>query len=376
MTTLTETIIDFADSHTTLYYLGASPPQTAPLPFGTAEGYYGLYQTIAAPVPISFNSVTQGHPATLLLKLSLAYRKNKYWKLYLSSGQHDIYHERVWESIIPIETSLIPRIEFITDSRFKFKVSPLPRVMLYPFGWSSWLSLRLTEPHTLQDLSALFKYVFAEKAFRINPDPTVPNSQTSTYSLRDVFDYMAQGVRTDAFGGNKTKDFDSQEITAVTTILRKYGGSLSLGALNDTIKEQILRIVKPEGPYPKAQFSDYIFKRAPDELLEYIVMNDCKRFVWLEHLLRPQESNYALLRCYHNNTFHSLVHARQLLDLLVISGKQKTLSKPLSELVENTINILENPNYMNASLKKFLQTYDVVGSIERIKKSSQGEKDN
>ncbi len=377
MATLTETVIDLADCHTTLYYffpLGAKPSQPAPLTLGTAQGYCDLYGTVAAPAPTNYDSLTQGSPPTLLSKLSPAYRNNKYWKRYLLSGQHDIYQEKVWENLIPIEATLLQRVEFIDDGSFYLSISPVPRVLLYPFGWSAWLSLRITKPHSLEDLSKLVRHIFAEKAFRIISNPALPNAEPQSYTLQGVFDYIAQGVRADAFGGNKTKDFDSQDITAVTTVLKKHGGSLSLGSLSTIAEEHILRIVNPEGPSSKKQLPDYIFRRDPKEMREYIVMNDFKRFVWLEHLLQPEGRSYEHLRCYHNNTFHSLVQARQLLGLLTASGKQKTMSSPLSELIENAANALENPNYTNASLKEFLQNPAVINSIESLKKMNQSDK--
>ncbi|HEX9961528.1 MAG TPA: hypothetical protein VGB00_11380 [Pyrinomonadaceae bacterium] len=374
MTTLTETIIDLADSHTTLYYLGAnSAEQPAPLMLGNAQDYRSLYKTVAAFAPVNYNSVARDTSATILSKFSPAYRKNKYWARYLWGAPPATYHEWAWEYFIPIEISLIPRVEFILDSRFEFKVSPVPRILLYPFGWVAWLSLLLTGPHTLADLSAFMSHIFTEKAFHIIPNLGSSSESSERYSLKDVFDYIAQGTRIDAFGANKTRDFNSQDTIAVVTVLRKYGGALSLKALSHATENDLLKIVNPSGPATSGQFSDYIFQRDTREICEYIVMNDCKRFMWIESLLQPMIRRYEHLRCYHNNTFHSLVQARKLSDLLIISDKQKTLSGSLSELVENAVNILENPNYMNASLKDFLRTPKVINSINSIKKRYQKE---
>lgn len=376
MTTLTETALDLADCHTTFYYLGAKPPLTAPMPLGTVEDYGGLYQTVAAPARVTYSDVTGGNSGSLMVKLSPVYRNSKYWRRYLGSGEYDLYHESAWDSIMPIEVSLSTRVEFIPNVRFNFKVSPVPRVLLYPFGWSAWLSLRLTGDHTLGELSAFLQHIFAAKAFHLGPDPAPPDQQPSAYTLREVFSHVARGVRVDAFGGNKTKDFDSQEMIAVTTVLGKHGGSLSLGALKPAVQEEILRIVKPEGPAPKEPLLDYVFRRSEDELREYVVMNDHKRFIWLEHLLVPEGRNYEHLRCYHNNTFHSLIQARNLLELLVMAGKQKTISDPLVGLVQTAIGYLESPNYKNASLREFLKDTAITNAIKKLKKSDKSEEGN
>jgi hypothetical protein len=380
-TTLTETLLDLADCHTTLYYLGATtPPQdAAPLPLGTAQAYGGLYQTVAAaaPAPKAFSDVSgSGAPGGIMVKLSPVYRNNKYWRRYLGSGDYDLYHESAWESIIPIEVSLSLRVGFIPDARFNFKVSLIPRVLLYPFGWSAWLSLRVTGKHTLGELSSLVQHIFTAKAFRLDPDPAPPDKQPAAYFLREVFNVIARGVRDDAFGGNKTKDFDSQETISVTTVLGKHGGSPSLGALKPAVQEEILRIVKPEGPAPKGQLLDYVYRRSEEDLLEYLVMSDHKRFIWLEHLLVPIERNRDHLLCYHNNTFHSLMQFRQLLDLLVMAGKQKSISDPLGELVQTAIRNLESPNYANASVKEFLKNPAVAGAINKLKKTDKSGKGN
>jgi hypothetical protein len=385
MTTLTETIIDLADCHTTLYYLGAKPPQVAALPLGTAESYCGLYKTVAAPARVTYSDVSGGNPGRLLMKLSPVYRDNNYWEWYLGSRELDIYHEYAWDNIIPIEASIATRIEFIADARFNFNVSPIPRVLLYPFGWSACLSLRLTGAHTPEELSAFVQHVFTAKAFHLEPDPAPPGQPPSAHSLRDLFDHVAQGVRNDAFGGNK-KDNDSQQIIAVTTVLGKHGGGLALGGLSVPMQEQILRLVKPEGPAPKEPFLKYIFRRSEDEDEEYVVHNDQKRFIWLKHLLKAEDRNYDHLRCYHNNTFRSLVQARHFFELLGMAGKQKSMSDPLQELVQTAINNLEITKendelvwpgiYQNASLREFLQDPAIAKAIKKVKKPAQSDKDD
>jgi hypothetical protein len=149
---------------------------------------------------------------------------------------------------VPIEVTLKLRIEVVLDTRFNFAVKPIPRVLLYPFGWSTWISLLLVGEHTLAELAEFLPYIFSEKVFKTSNDSVTPATGHPVLSLRHLFDRVANGMRTDAFGGKETKDFDSQDTVVVTTVLAKHGGSLSLGALSTAEKIYLQRIVKPEGP--------------------------------------------------------------------------------------------------------------------------------
>jgi hypothetical protein len=352
MLTLTDTMVELADCHTTLYYLDA--PQQGPLPLGTSASYNQLYATVGAPNRVTYDGVA-GHAGVLLDKLTPFFKKNNYWNRFFASSQVAIYPDLAWDFALPILCSLKLRINFIADAKFKFQVRPMPSVLLYPFGWSARVSLRLVGPHTVDNLAAFNQHIFDNKCFHINPDPAPGPKGPATFSLPEVFDHIAEGVRTDAFGGLKTRDFSPNDAVIVTTVFAKNGGTLKSGGLGDAQQKVLLRIVKPDGPPLAGKVQDYVHDVDPPKV-KYVVMHNYGRFIWMEDLLNPVDRNYQHLRCYHNNSFNSLVQARHLYQLLTQSAGLKALPAPVSELTDKAVAALATPSlyYENASLRQFL----------------------
>jgi hypothetical protein len=366
MLTLTDTMVELADCHTTLYYLEA--PQPGPLPLGTSASYNQLYATVGAPARVTYDAVA-GHAGVLLEKLRPFFKKNNYWNRFFASGQITAYPNFAWDFALPILCSLKARINFIANAKFKFQVRPLPSVLLYPFGWSARLSLRLLGPHSVDDLAAFNQHIFDNKAFHIDPDPApVPGGGPSTFSLPEVFDHIADAVRIDAFGGLKTKDFGPNDPVIVTTVLAKKGGTLKPGGLGNAQQKVLLRIVKPDGPPLTGKIQDYLHELDPN--VKYVVMDNYGRFIWMEDLLNPVDRNYQHLRCYHNNTFNSLVQARHLFQLLTQAAMLKALPPPVAELTDKAVAALATPSlfYENASLRQFLRDPAVSDARNKMAK--------
>lgn len=349
--TLTEAMVEVADCHTTLYHLGSSAPPKAPLPLGTATSYGALYAQVAAPKAVTYADVT-GKPATILNKLSPIYRKNDYWNFFFANEDIEAYPTLAWDFLVPILCSVNIRVEFAQHNKFSFTVSPLLSVLLYPFGWSNWLSLRVKGEFTLQNLADFNVSLFAEKSFRVAGS----SGKAATVSVRELFAQISDRVRVDAFGGNQTKDFAPNERVVVTTILAKYGGSLTLNGMDAKNVQALLRVVKPEGSLPAGKLMDYVHRLQPSDQEKYVVMNNYGRFVWLEDRLAPVDRNYQHLRCYHNNTFNSLLHGRHLYQLLVQAVNLNRLPVSLAQLANTANDNLVSPSnyYENASLRAFL----------------------
>jgi hypothetical protein len=156
----------------------------------------------------------------------------------------------------------------------------------------------------------------------------------------------------------------------VTTILEKHGGSLTLNGLSASEATALLRIVKPEGPPPAGKLTDHVRRVQPIDEEKYVLMNDFGRFVWLEDRLNPIDRNYQHLRCYHNNTFNSLLHARHLYQLLTRVVNLKTLPASLGELTDKAGANLASPSdyYENASLRQFLLDESVTEVRKKMEK--------
>jgi hypothetical protein len=369
MTTLTETAIELADCHTTLYYLGAKAPQPATLPLGTEEDYNAFYKKVATPARVTYEDIS-GQAGTILGKLSVVYKKNTYWNSFFGTGQLEAYPGLAWKFILPVSCSLKARITFIPDARFKFKVRLIPRALVYPCGWSTWVSLLLNGPHTLEDLAAFNQQLFDGKPFRLDRDPALAPLPPSSYSLSQLFEHVADGVRKDVFGAIKAKDFAPRDAVVVTTVRAKHGGILSIDGLNKDQEGQLLRIVKPDGPPLQGAAKDYAYRFERNSSLKYMVIDNYGRFTWMDDLLQPVDRNYQHLCCYHNNTFFSLVQARHLYQLLTQAARLKTLSNPLAELTDMADENLSSPSYYyeNASLRAFLRATAVADARKKMEK--------
>jgi hypothetical protein len=101
-----------------------------------------------------------------------------------------------------------------------------------------------------------------------------------------------------------------------------------------------------------------------------MLVKDYSSFTWMEHRLIPGELNRQKLRCYHQNTFRLLVHARHLLTLMNSAVKQKKKPVRLIELVTSAIEFFEEPKFSNASFFVFLQDPAISKAIERAKRWS------
>jgi len=208
------------------------------------------------------------------------------------------------------------------------------------------------------------------------------DSPAKDLSLRSFFAHLAEGVRNDAFGGAETNDQDFQHISIVTTVLAKRRATYSLDGVSDGDEKLILQIVKPEGPSPKGTLKDYALPRKSGQPTEYVVTNDHNSFIWMENLLDPVDRNHQHLRCYHNNTFHSMIQARHLYELLLRADEVHSSSG--TDLIKIAIEDLKAParadnrissdNYCNLNLVKFLESPLVVNArtaaAEKIKKTS------
>jgi len=354
MTSLTDTIVELADRHTTLYHF-SEPPNPAILPLNDPEKYCELHATLAAEKRVPYSKLNGGKPGTILDELSPAYQNHNYWKWYLGSKDYESYPDRAWQNLLPIRARLSASVSFELNADLPFAVRPIPRILLYPFGWSTCVSLRLLGVYRISELSSFLQRVMAEKAFGIGDGPPL--------SLSQFFVEIARGVRADAFGKNKTRDQESSEPFVVTTVMAKHGGSPAVGPLSFEDQTHMLRLVRPAGPLSGQPFEKHVFQWPNAKGLKYVLFDDAGRFNWLEHRLVPEGRNRQALHCYHNNSFQTLVQADHFLALLNVAGKQKVLTDKLFDVVQTARTYLKTPTFKNASLRAFLSRADVQEAL-------------
>ena len=359
MVTLTETLIDIADRHTTLFYLGAAPPAGAPLPLGDETSYSELHRRVAAPSRTQYGDVAGGKAPAILGRLQAPYVDNRYWHRFLGSSTVETYPDNAWPQQLPVIAALTKRVAYVPDPGLSARVSPFPHVMLYPFGWSTWMSLRLTGDHTLSQLSAFLQRIFAGQAFRDEA------GAGAAFSLPTFFKDVARGVRADAFGGNKTRDRDPPEMAVVVTVLGKHGGSPALGALGAGERQELLRIARPYGPPPNDPFTDRVYRLLPGNDLEYVVHDTHGRFIWVERLLEPIDWKHRHLGCYHKNSFTSLVHAWHQHGLLDEVVGRRPLTPLAYEMAQYAAGALGSPRYKCASLVQYLREPEVTAAVTK-----------
>jgi hypothetical protein len=348
MVTLTQTVFDVADCNITLHSLSAGA-DGAPLPFSSAETYNELYQKIAT-AKVSYADVV-GKPGEILDVLRSAYSSNKFWQRYLGSRDEETYAEEAWQRIVPIVGTLNQKVEVVLPAGMNLQVSPVPRALLFPFGWSTWISFRIVGNHSLEELAALSEHLTDGAAYQLN------GNAAATLTLTQLFDVVGKGVRNDAYGGKNAAAFNPQDVLGVTAVLTKHGGSPSLGALTADQAAALKRIVRSAGA-AQAQTLAVPLPRGESQLLDFVLHDGLWWFLWAEHRLLPFGRNAHRLRCYHNNTFRSLLHAWLQQTFLDRAIRTKPWTPALTDLVERALLLLATPTYKNFSLLAFLERKD------------------
>jgi hypothetical protein len=387
MTTLTKTRIEIADRHTSLCFLNKNGTTPGPLGFGGSSQYRDLYKKIAAAGLANYSDLA-GKQGAILDKLCSRlpedpYKPLKYWLWYMGRGPE---LGEVWAEAIPVLATLNRRIDIQLPPGFPAKVKILPQVLLYPFGWSTWVSVLISGEHTLDDLSALVVHIFQQSPFS---SPLYAKPLTLSAHL----DFVANGIRTDAFAGAATKDRKDVGLALVITVLEKHGGAPDLRALGVAGEQQLRSLVVPTGPASGKSFENLVFhfrsKDDPNYDLNYLVTDQLGRFVWMENLLRPEDKNQMKLECYHHNSFRALVQAWHFYGLIK-SGSEDGLFQqwkkskkkaapanneeqeddPLASLMTTAFRRLDNFGYQNASLRAFLEADSIKKQIEASRKKA------
>jgi hypothetical protein len=360
-TTLTETRIEIADRHTTLYHLRRRRPLDKPLPLGDASGYKKLYARVVEMQRAEYGALA-GRTGTVLDKIFPVYSGAKYWRRYLGCQPDESV---VWEGALPLCATIKQRVEITVPYGFDAKLSPLLQVLLYPFGWSTWISIRITGEHSIEDLVSITVHLLNEESFQLS-------GAKGPLRLSALFGLVSEGIRADAFGGRKTHDYEASEFAIVDTVLAKHGGGPALGALGEEEQGQLMYLVRPTGGRSRRSFDQLVFRFQPKEELDYdlnyMIADKLGRFIWMEKLLKPEGRNHQWLSCYHNNSFMALVQAWHFEGLLSSSMKEQYKSPRLQELMTNALDRLKQPPFENASQMAFLQLESVQRLIEPSQK--------
>jgi hypothetical protein len=355
------TRIEIADFHTTLSYFNKTPPDASALPLGTPSSYVELYKQVVNELEgLEYLEASGGKAGRVFLQLKPFFSADKFWRRYLETGQVYMYPDIVWEYQVPLKVGLSPRVEYIPDPHFAFKVSPILTVVLFPFGWSTWLSLLITGDHDLISLSSFIQNIFQGAVFKLSENPTA-------HGLERLFEFIAEGTRSDAFAGPATKERSGLDFYITVTVLAKQRGSLSSGGLSVDEQRALQRIVRPTGLQGSSAFQKQIHElntESGEPLLNFMCADDFGRFTWYYQRLIGEKRDLRHLECYHNNIFRSFLLAFHQVRLLELALRQRKPLKPeLRSLIGNAIYMLKDPAYRNKSLKLLLEREDVQETL-------------
>jgi hypothetical protein len=358
-------MVGVADCHTTLYYL-ANPPAAAALPFASESDYNALHENLGTAAR-KLEDLRSGYSAKMLKDITPAYKNNKYWRKATGLDDLATYWMSAWSNLLPLQCSLLEKIE-IESGGLNVKVRPKPSVLLYPFGWSTQVNIRLTGEHSLETLSKFVVYLAKDKCIRVLAKD---GTKSNLLSLPEYFSRVAIGVRADAFGNNQTGDKSAKDLIYVTTVLQKTGFSPTSNPDEDE-KTVMLRIISPEGALPSGSLSDYLYQRNSQEPRDFVLFRKNGRFIWTEDLLdTADQQNRIRLECRHHNSLRTMAHAQHLCDLIkrVLPNpvnSKSGLSNPLLALISEAANQLSSPGYENASLIAFLKAEEAQSAIKKV----------
>lgn len=362
-----KTRVEIADFHTTLSYFDKTQQDAGVLPLGTQSSYGDLYQRVCVqPRGLEYREASGGKAGKVFLRLEPFFTYDNFWIRYLETREYSMYPLLAWEYQVPLQVSLSSRVEYIPDPRFPCKVSPIITVVLFPFGWSTWLSLLVTGDHDLMSLSSFVEHVFNDMAFKLSGNP-------AELRLERLFKSIATGTMSDAFKGRATRERTILESLVTVTVLGKQRGTLASGGLSPKAEQALQRIVRPTGVPGYSAFQKQVhklnIKPEDDPLYHFMFTDDFGRFTWYRRLLEGNKWDLKHLECYHNNIFRSFLLAFHQIRLLESALRvRKELQPELHRLVEYAVYNLKDPTYRNKSLKYLFEREDVKKTLAAANK--------
>ncbi|MCX6006676.1 MAG: hypothetical protein NTZ34_05375 [Chloroflexi bacterium] len=354
-----QTRIDIADFHTTLYFLQGTSGVASNLGIDTPQAYESLYRAIAETkdAGYSYQEAISGNQGKVFDRLHSVY--SKFWQKYLHYGDERTFTKYAWEGFIPIRVSLQPKLSFDPIFQPECKVSPVPKVILFPFGWSNWLSLLVNGKHSLSSLASMVTNIFNQPVF------TFPGAK-GPVKLQDWFDYVADGTCCDAFGGYDAV-YHKQELLVTVTVLVRGTGFLSTGRLSTTSDLPALQDLVCSIPgLDSKRIRDQIYKIQGN--LNFVVWDDYGCFIWFYKLMdTADKGNYRRLNCYHRNTFQALMlgwHQVKLLEEALFRIKGAPVSG-LEGLLQGAVTTLMHPPYVSAGVHPLIKGAEVKAIATR-----------
>jgi len=357
-----KTRIEIGDFHINIDNFLQEPYIIPPLNVFTPDSYSTFCESLmeAGTTGLDYQKVSNGRQGKIVKKFYMYYKSDSFWRKCAPGFSNNNYAWKAWSSFIPVKTTISTRIVYAPENREQYKVSVAPKVFLFPFGWSTWLSFFVAGPHDLQDLSVLVKSIFNDPVF------IASHSQTPL-GLNSIWTDIASKIHDDIFGGEERYIRNPDETFVITTVMGKGAGSLSCRALDpDTDQPALHGIIDPWSSAVSKISQENIYVRKNESVFDFLVRDKRGFFNWQYHLMDGQKINNNKLDCYHRNTFISLMLAKLQVELLKtkIENREKFIPE-FDTILENALVTLKDKPYKNASLLFFLGTDDIKTLLEK-----------
>ncbi len=234
-----------------------------------------------------------GKKGRVLKTLRSAYTNEKFWANYLDGRDPENYHECGWSHFLPVIARIVPDIRFSVPKDAAYKVSVMPRIVLFPTGWCVWLGLQIDGPHSLDDLQALMESVLERH------ENVFVQDSTTSISL-NAFWVLTEDAGNEAFGD--VKDPRSNPTTFVmTSVLIGEEEEINIDELGEF--EAALQTLVGHDHVADCHIG--LQGGPPDR--NFFLAHDYNYFLWCEHLLLSDKWSLSDLHCYHSNTVRSLL---------------------------------------------------------------------
>lgn len=371
--TLKKTIVDLASCNSSFAQMGRYSAKYS-LHLGSSESYSSLYNSVAeepsglmCPGPV----LKALRPVYLMKGRS---PNGSYWQRFFQSDRQDLYPQKAWEKLAPFEVSLVPLLGVFPPTKLQVNIRAVPRVILYPFGWSVWISLLITQDHSLPDLDAVMRHLVWEQCYGLS------SHLDRLLTRSDIFQDLSKVVSDEVFGSQEYET--PRELLSVTTVLEKSGGAPTIDALTREQESALRRIVSPTRSLGQKSLEELTrpLQRGGEGAgnFDYALQAGQGIFIWADHKLRPPSLNAKQLRTYHDNTFLSLLHAWHLSVFLEHAsrsgGRRHKRADPVADMVKSAVEQIDGQLktrllYRNVCLIEYLKTPEVQEAVEQARKA-------
>jgi hypothetical protein len=351
------TALEIADCHTVIGHIDSSSLRTR-LPLNDAAAYHAFLQSTADAHVLKYAAVA-GKEGAILKNFRPAWAEDTFWRRLVSGGVDNCL-KNAWNYGIPVEARLLPRLDILrTESMAGLTFNLQPRVLLFPFGWTTWLSTIIEGEHDLMLLAKIVRHLFGRRP------AWAMSGSSEPFRLQGVLDYVSRAIKGDAFWGDATDESATPDTLVLATVLAKKSGFLSSQGLHSQERQALREIVKPAGPPLQDAYKTQLRPlKGRDPNLNFIFVGPFGRFIYAKDLLDHEPGD---LVCYHQNSLLSFILAWHQASLLrAVHRRSDPPGDALASLAKSIRQRLGSRDYRSQSLNTFLEDEFVTATLKEL----------